>query len=124
MHEHYPEKPAYHFAMYLIPLAWIYVTLMMAIAEATSSQGTLLGAVITFVLYGMVPVCVLIYLMGTPLRRKQRKKIEAKELQELRQKMARDRQDSSGPPDAGSHAAGAADVSTTGGGIAAVGKEP
>jgi mannose/fructose/N-acetylgalactosamine-specific phosphotransferase system component IID len=34
--------------MYLIAIAWIYVVLMMAVAEALSSQGTVLGAVFTF----------------------------------------------------------------------------
>jgi len=29
--------------MYIVPIAWLYVALMMAAAEATSSQGTLLG---------------------------------------------------------------------------------
>ena len=35
--------------MYIIPIAWIYVALMMAVAEATSSNGSLLGALMTFV---------------------------------------------------------------------------
>ena len=34
--------------MYLIVIAWIYVVLMMSVAEATNSNGTVLGAVITF----------------------------------------------------------------------------
>ena len=42
--------------MYLIVIAWTYVTLMMAVAEATSPLGTVLGAVITFALYGLLPV--------------------------------------------------------------------
>ena len=41
--------------MYLIVIAWMYVVLMMSIAEATNSNGTLLGALITFVLYGAAP---------------------------------------------------------------------
>ena len=36
--------------MYLIVIAWFYVTRMMALAEAASPQGSILGAVITFVL--------------------------------------------------------------------------
>ncbi len=56
--------------MYLVVIAWTYVALMMAVAEATSSTGSLLGAVITFVLYGFAPVALVVYLMSTPARRK------------------------------------------------------
>jgi len=37
-------------AMYLILIAWFYVTLMMAIAEATNPVGSVLGGIVTFVL--------------------------------------------------------------------------
>jgi len=56
--------------MYLVPIAWIYVTLMMALVEGTSSQGSVLGAIITFVLYGLLPVALVMYLLGTPARRR------------------------------------------------------
>ena len=36
--------------MYLVPIAWLYVTVMMAVVEANSPNGTLLGALITFLL--------------------------------------------------------------------------
>ena len=36
--------------MYIIPIGWLYVALMMSVAEATNSNGSLLGAVITFAL--------------------------------------------------------------------------
>ena len=39
--------------MYLIVIAWLYVTLLMALAEAFSTQGNVLGAIITFVFYGI-----------------------------------------------------------------------
>lgn len=58
--------------MYLIAIAWLYVALMMAAAEATSSQGSVLGAVFTFVLYGLLPIAVLMYILGTPARRRAR----------------------------------------------------
>lgn len=58
--------------MYLVAIAWLYVAVMMAIAEATHSQGTLLGALITFLLYGVLPLSVVLYVMGAPLRRRQR----------------------------------------------------
>jgi hypothetical protein len=58
--------------MYLVFIAWFYVVLMMAAAEALSSQGTVLGAVITFVLYGLMPLSILGYILGRPARRRAR----------------------------------------------------
>ena len=58
--------------MYLIVMAWLYVTLLMGLVEAFSTQGTVLGAIITFLLYGVLPMSLVIYLGGTPLRRKER----------------------------------------------------
>ena len=63
--------------MYLIAIAWIYVVLMMAVAEALSSQGTVLGAVITFVLYGLLPLALVMYILGTPMRRRRRRAAES-----------------------------------------------
>jgi hypothetical protein len=63
--------------MYLIPIAWLYVALMMAVAEATSSQGTLLGAFFTLLLYGLLPIGLVLYFIGTPARRRQRLAQEA-----------------------------------------------
>ncbi|MBK9237658.1 MAG: hypothetical protein IPO19_17390 [Rhodoferax sp.] len=63
--------------MYIVPLAWLYVALMMAVAEANHSNGTLLGAVVTFVLYGLLPVSVVVYIMGAPARKRAIKAREA-----------------------------------------------
>ncbi len=63
--------------MYLVVIAWVYVAVMMAVAEANHPRGTLLGAVFTFVLYGAAPVALLIYLMGRPARREARLRREA-----------------------------------------------
>ena len=56
--------------MYLVLIAWIYVAFMMAVAEATSPVGSLLGAVFTFLLYGLLPMSVVGYIMGSPARRR------------------------------------------------------
>lgn len=56
--------------MYIIVAGWLYVALMMAVAEASNTTGSLLGAVITFLLYGVAPVSLLIYLLGTPARKR------------------------------------------------------
>lgn len=63
--------------MYLVAIAWGYVVLMMAVAEATSSNGTVLGALVTFTLYGVFPLSIVLYLMGTPARRRAAKASEA-----------------------------------------------
>ncbi len=65
--------------MYLVLIAWIYVAFMMAIAEAMSPVGSLLGAVFTFILYGLLPMSVVGYIMGTPARRRAIKAKEAAE---------------------------------------------
>ena len=62
--------------MLVIVVGWLYVALMMAVAEANHTQGSLLGAVATFVLYGVGPVALLVYLMGWPGRRTARRRRE------------------------------------------------
>ncbi len=98
--------------MLIVAIAWIYVVGMAAIAEALSPQGTVLGAFFTFALYGLVPLSVVLYLLGTPARKKA-----------LRQAAAAASTPGAGPsalpvahaddrpglqPDGGSHAAGGA----------------
>ncbi|APW46129.1 hypothetical protein [Rhodoferax antarcticus] len=56
--------------MYIVPIAWLYVALMMALAEATASNGTVVGAVITFLFYGVLPISLVVYVMGTPARKR------------------------------------------------------
>lgn len=56
--------------MLIVAIAWIYVVGMAAIAEALSPQGSVLGAFFTFVLYGLVPLSVVLYLLGTPVRKR------------------------------------------------------
>lgn len=63
----------------MIVIAWIYVVLMMSVAEATNTTGTLLGALVTFVLYGVGPASLVVYLMGAPARNKAVKKRQAEE---------------------------------------------
>ena len=65
--------------MYLVAIAWIYVVLMMAVAEATSPQGTVLGAFFTLMLYGALPLSIVMYLLRTPHRRRMRRAREEAE---------------------------------------------
>ena len=112
--------------MYLVVIAWMYVVLMMSAAEAASSNGTILGALVTLVLYGIAPVVLVVYLMGAPARNKAIKKREA---QARASHLAAAGQDTSTTtvsavePDTGSHASGGAEPIARDAGIAPVGKE-
>lgn len=66
--------------MYIIPIAWLYVAVMMSVAEATAPNGTILGAIITFVLYGLLPISLILYFMGAPGRKRAIRAREAAEL--------------------------------------------
>ena len=101
--------------MYLIVIAWFYVTLLMALVEAFSTQGTVLGAIITFLLYGVVPISLVIYLFGTPLRRKERLKAEQSRLATESQNVS-----SAVQPDTSGHAPTLTEHTA----ISPVGKEP
>jgi len=63
--------------MHIVALGWMFVALLMSLAEATSPQGTLLGAAITLVLYGVLPVGLVVYVMNTPHRRRARQRSDA-----------------------------------------------
>jgi hypothetical protein len=84
--------------MHLVIIGWLYVALMMSVAEATNPVGTVLGAIVTFVLYGVLPVSILMYLMGTPARKRAIKAREAAEL--ARQRAQSGEPDSRGEPSA------------------------
>lgn len=105
--------------MYLVVIAWLYVTVMMAVAEATSSTGSVLGAIITFVLYGLLPLSIVVYILGTPGRRRA---IHAKEMAERAQEAAERAAATSAviAPDTNGHATTTAE----GDRIATVRKEP
>ncbi len=87
--------------MYLVVIAWFYVVVLMSLAEAFSPQGTVFGAIMTFLLYGALPLSIVVYIMGTPARKRALKAAE------------------SAAPDAGGHAPAAAQTE----GIAPVGEE-
>ncbi|PFH04446.1 hypothetical protein BCF11_5225 [Collimonas sp. PA-H2] len=57
--------------MYIVAIAWIYVVFMMAITEANAVAG-----VMTFLLYGVFPLTIVLYLMGTPQRKRNRQRAE------------------------------------------------
>lgn len=63
--------------MHLIALTWAFIVVLMAAAEAGSPQGSLLGALFTLLLYGALPLSIVLYVMGTPMRRRARRRREA-----------------------------------------------
>ncbi|HKX42308.1 MAG TPA: hypothetical protein VJO99_14205 [Burkholderiaceae bacterium] len=86
--------------MYLVTIGWLYVVLMAAIVEALSSNGSVLGAVFTFLLWGVLPLSIVLYLMRAAARRRARR---------AQSTLEEDREgDGSAPldPDGGGHPAG------------------
>jgi hypothetical protein len=50
--------------MYIIAIAWLYVTVLMAATEKTITSGLL-----TFVCYGLLPCALLLWILGVKHRR-------------------------------------------------------
>lgn len=92
--------------MYLLAIAWLYVVVLMAVAEGTAVGGSWLGAAFTFLLYGALPLGISLYLLATPARRRARRRAE----------LASAGAGGAADPDGGGHAAGDP--------VAPVGKEP
>ncbi|HET7776238.1 MAG TPA: hypothetical protein VFK74_07720 [Azospira sp.] len=53
--------------MYIIAIGWLYVTLMMALTEASIVAG-----VFSFLFYGLLPTALILYLGGAKVRRQRR----------------------------------------------------
>lgn len=60
--------------MYIVAIAWIFVVILMAAAEAMSTSIT--GGLLTLLFYGVLPIALILYLFGTPQRRRNRIKQE------------------------------------------------
>lgn len=61
--------------MYLIPIAWLYVVILVAAAE-----DSILAGALTFVFWGLAPLALFMWLLGTPARRRRQRAREAPEL--------------------------------------------
>ena len=86
--------------MYLVVIAWLYVVLMMSVAEATDGRSSVVGAILTFFFFGLIPVALVVYLMFASRQRKLRKAREAAE----RESAVLGDTPSERPPEAGGHA--------------------
>jgi hypothetical protein len=61
----YPNQTHYNHGMYIIAIGWLYITLLMAATEPNFTAG-----VLTFTFYGLLPLGILLWLFGTPQRRR------------------------------------------------------
>lgn len=82
-----------------VAVGWLSVTVVMAMAEATSPQGSVIGALVTLWLYGFMPLGLVLYLMTSLSRAKVRRAAAAAAT-------ASEPLDSSPQADHGGHAAG------------------
>jgi hypothetical protein len=53
--------------LYLVAIGWVYVVLLMAMTETSIVAG-----VMTFALYCVFPLSVILYVMGSPQRKRKR----------------------------------------------------
>jgi len=92
--DHQPYRYPDYDMLHIVALGWMYVVLMVAVTEALSPQGTLLGAFFTVVGWGLLPLAVVLYILGTPARRRARRAAESAALA------------AAADPDGGGHAPG------------------
>lgn len=57
--------------MYIIAIAWAYITILMAATEPN-----LVAGLLTLVFYGILPLALLLWIFGTPKRRHARRQLE------------------------------------------------
>lgn len=56
--------------MYIVAIGWMFVVACMAATEAVTSS--IAGAVVTLLVYGLLPLALFLWLVGTPQRRRNR----------------------------------------------------
>lgn len=59
------------YCMYIVAIAWLYVVMLMALTEPTFTAG-----IATFVFYGVLPLALLLWILGTPERRRRRSRLD------------------------------------------------
>ena len=70
--------------MHIAAVGWSYVVLMMAITEETVTAG-----IMTFFLYGVLPVTIILYITGSGGRRRRQAQERQKAMQERQQLQAK-----------------------------------
>lgn len=73
--------------MHIAAVGWIYVVLMMSVVEESFVAG-----IMTFFLYGVLPVTLIVYIGGTGKRRRRREqeRLQQREMQEQQQMVQED----------------------------------
>ncbi len=66
--------------MHIAAVGWSYVVLMMSITE-----DSVIAGIMTFFLYGVLPVSIILYITGTGGRRRRREQERLKEMQKRQQ---------------------------------------
>lgn len=74
--------------MHIAAVGWIYVVLMMSIVEESFVAG-----IMTFFLYGVLPVTIIIYIGGTGKRRRRREQERQRKMQEQQQMVQEDKRE-------------------------------
>jgi hypothetical protein len=57
--------------MYIIAIAWLYVTFLMAVTEPSLTAG-----ILTLFFYGLMPCGLLLWILGTPQRKRKKALLE------------------------------------------------
>ena len=57
--------------MYIVAIAWLYVTILMAATETS-----LVAGLMTLMFYGVAPLALFLWLFGTPTRRRRQRQAE------------------------------------------------
>jgi hypothetical protein len=63
--------------MHIVAIGWAYVVLMMVLAEALGPGGSVLGAFVTLLLYGVLPLGIVLYIGGARGRGRRRRAAES-----------------------------------------------
>jgi len=57
----------------IVAAGWTYVVLMMVLAEALGPDGSVLGALVTLLLYGVLPLAIVLYIGNARARAQARR---------------------------------------------------
>jgi hypothetical protein len=63
--------------VHIVAAGWIFVVLTMVLAEAFGPGGSVLGALVTLLLYGALPLAVVLYIGGARARARRRRAQQA-----------------------------------------------
>lgn len=63
--------------MYIVAIAWLFVVLILSI-----SQNSILAGVLTLLFWGVIPLCLLLWIVGTPARRLRKAREDAAQASE------------------------------------------